>query len=173
MANFGTRLVLFLSSYAPLFLIFAVKQYPHSHKVSLIFSLVAVISLVVLTVFIKTFKSLAPSDITVKDHSSKDGDSMSYIVTYLVPFLDIKFDQIENVIGLLITLVVLGVLYVNSNMIYTNPVLNLAGYHIFDIHTSEERPMVLVTRRSFLKSGMELRIVLMGDYAGIEVRDDS
>lgn len=106
----------------------------------------------------------------VKDHSSKDGDSMSYIVTYLVPFLDIKFDQLENVIALAIILLVLGILYVSSNMIYTNPVLNLFSYHIFDVRTDEDRPLMLITRSSFLKSNGTIRIVSLGDYAAVEVK---
>lgn len=170
MANFFTRVVLFLSSYAPLFAVFAIKQYPHSHVIAYAFCGLAAVSLVVLLAFMKTASALAPMEMTVKEHASRDGDSMSYIVTYLVPFLDIKFDQIENVIGLGITFLVLGVLYVNSNMIYTNPVLNLAGFHIFDVHTTEDRPLVLITRSSFLKSNAQLRIVTLGDYAALEVR---
>jgi len=169
MANFFTRLALFLSSYAPLFGVFAVKQYSHSHKAAYIFSGLAIFSLFVLFVFFKTAHSLAPSEISVKEHVARDGDSMSYIVTYLVPFLDIKFDDLANIIGVVIIFLVLGVLYVNSNMIYTNPVLNMVGFHIFDVRTTEDRPMVLITRRSFLKTNVQIQLVPLGDYVGLEV----
>jgi hypothetical protein len=170
MANFFTRIVLFLSSYAPLFGVFAVRQYSHSHKATYIFCGLAIFSLFVLFIFFKTARTLAPTEIFVKEHGARDGDSMSYIVTYLVPFLDIKFDEFANVIGVAIIFLVLGVLYVNSNMIYTNPVLNVVGFHIFDIRTTEDRPMVIITRRSFLQSNAQLQIVLLGDYVGLEVR---
>jgi len=94
---------------------------------------------------------------------------MSYIVTYLVPFLDVKFTELDNVIGLGIIFLVLGILYVNLNMVYINPVLNLVGFHIFDTRTADDRPMVLITRRSFLASNAQVQVVLFGDYAGLEV----
>jgi hypothetical protein len=129
-----------------------------------------VLSLLIFVIFLKTAAALAPTEISVREHTARDGDSMSYIVTYLVPFLDIKFDDFANVIGLLIIFVVLGVLYVNSNMIYTNPVLNIVGFHIFDVRTSEDRPIVLITRQSFLRTNAKLRIAPLGDYVGLEVK---
>ena len=170
MANFLTRVVMFLSSYAPLFGVFAVKQYPHSHKATYIFSGLAAFSLLVLLAFFKTAHTISTNEISVKEHVARDGDSMSYIVTYLVPFLDIKFDELSNIIGVGIIFLVLGVLYVNSNMIYTNPVLNIVGFHIFDIRTSEDRPMVLITRLSFLKSNAKLQVAPLADYVGFEVK---
>lgn len=170
MPNVVTRIVLFLSSYAPLFGVFAVKQYPHSHRAAYVFAGLGLGSLLVFFIFMKTANTLAATEITVSEHVARDGDSMSYIVTYLVPFLDIHFDEFSNVVGLLIIFLVLGVLYVNSNLIYTNPVLNIIGFHIFDVHTDEDRPIVLITRKSFLKSNTKLRIVLLGDYVGLEVK---
>jgi hypothetical protein len=170
MATFFTRVVLFLSSYAPLFGLFAVKQYSHSHKIAYTFFALSLFSLAVLYVFIRTGKSLATTQIVVKEHVARDGDAMSYIVTYLVPFLDINFTELDNVIGLGIIFFVLGILYVNSNMIYMNPVLNLVGFHIFDTRTSDDRPLVLITRRSFLASDVQLSVALFGDYTGLEVK---
>jgi hypothetical protein len=170
MATLFTRIVLFLSSYSPLFVLFAVKQYPHSHKIAYSFIGLSAFALLVLFAFIQTGKKLASSKIVIKEHVARDGDAMSYIVTYLVPFLDIKFTEFENVIGLGIIFFVLGILYVNSNMIYMNPVLNLVGLHIFDTRTSDDRPLVLITRRSFLPSDVQLPVALFGDYAGLEVK---
>lgn len=169
MATFLVRIVLFLSSYAPLFALFAVKQYSHSHTIAYIFSAISLLSLLVLYAFIHTSKSIEPSTVVVKQHIARDGDAMSYIVTYLVPFLDVKFTELDNVIGLGIIFLVLGILYVNSNMVYMNPVLNLVGFHIFDTRTGDDRPMVIITRRSFLASNAQLQVVLFGDYAGLEV----
>lgn len=170
MPNFVTRVVLFLSSYAPLFGVFAVKQYSHSHTASYVFAGLGVVSLLIFFIFMKSVATIASTEVTISEHDAKDGDSMSYIVTYLVPFLDIKFDEFANVVGLLIIFLVLAVLYVNSNLIYTNPVLNIVGYHIFEIRTTEDRPIVLITRQSFLRSNAKLKIALLGDYVALEVK---
>ncbi len=57
----------------------------------------------------------------------RDGDVMSYIVTYLLPFLAVKLNDPTDLISIGIVFIVIGLLYVNSNMIHTNPVINIGG----------------------------------------------
>jgi hypothetical protein len=99
---------------------------------------------------------------------SRDGDAMSYIVTYLLPFLAVNFKQVGDVVSLGIFIFVIGLLYVNTNMIYTNPALNLAGYHIFEVQDAEGKTTALVCKRTYIRTGSELDVVSLGDYVLME-----
>jgi hypothetical protein len=90
--------------------------------------------------FLHIAQKLEADKIRVDSVTSRDGDAMSYIVTYLLPFLAVKLNDVIDVGSLGIVLLVIAVLYVNSNMIYTNPVLNIAGYHIFETTMPTEKP---------------------------------
>jgi len=93
---------------------------------------------------------------------------MSYIVTYLLPFLAVNLNDVMDAGSLGIVLTVIAVLYVNSNMIYTNPVLNLAGFHIFEIHDAEGKTSALISKRAYLRTGIEIQGVSVGDYVLLE-----
>jgi hypothetical protein len=120
MPNLPTKVVLFLSSYTPLFLIMAVKYGMAHHYFGLSMLLLSVVSVGILLVYLRTAATLAIDQVVVEKISGKDTEAMSYIVTYLIPFLDIKIDEPSNFISLLLLFIVVGVLYVHSNLIYIN-----------------------------------------------------
>jgi hypothetical protein len=168
MPNFPTRLILFLSSYAPLFLVLAIRSRVDNRGISIGLTSVAAISVLVLWLFLRQVRTLAHDRVVIASVVSRDGDAMSYIVTYLLPFLAVDFTKVGDVVSLAIVFFVIGLLYVNSNMIYTNPVLNIAGFHIFEVEVAEGKTTALICKRSYVRSGSELDVVPLGDYVLME-----
>jgi hypothetical protein len=168
MPTIPTRLILFLSSYAPLFLIIAVRGWHDNWHLALLLAIVAVVSVIVLFVFLHQAQTFAPSKIVAASVTSRDGDAMSYIVVYLLPFLAVHLSDATDVWSLGIVLFVIGLLYVNSNMIYTNPVLNIAGYHIFEIEDGDGKTTALICKRSYIRINSELNVISVGDYVLLE-----
>ena len=168
MPNFPTRLVLFLSSYAPLFLILALRSWADNYRVALGLAGLAVLSVIVLLAFLRQARTLAADKVSISSVISRDGDAMSYIVTYLLPFLAVNFHEIRDVVSLSLVFFVIGLLYVNSNMIYTNPVLNILGYHVFEVEHSEGKTTALICKRTYVRTGSELNVISLGDYVLME-----
>jgi hypothetical protein len=168
MPNVPTRVILFFSSYAPLFLIIAMRGWEKSRHLALGIAIFAIFSVVLLFVFLRIVRKVAADKIIVESVVSRDGDAMSYIVTYLLPFLAVKLDDVMDAGSLAIVLLVIAVLYVNSNMIYTNPVLNFAGYHIFEIHDAEGKITALICKRAYIRQGSEINVISVGDYVLLE-----
>lgn len=168
MPSVPTRVLLFLSSYAPLFLIIAMRGWSDSRYLGGGLAVVAIFSVVVLFIFIRNARKLTADKITVDSIISRDGDAMSYIVTYLLPFLAVKLSDVTDAASLGIVLFVIAVLYVNSNMIYTNPVLNIAGYHIFEIQDAEGKTVALICKRAYVRTGSEIDVISIGDYVLLE-----
>ena len=170
MPNAPTRVILFLSSYAPLFLIIAMRGWKDSRYLAVGLAVVAAVSVVVLFVFLHNARTLAAEKINVNSVLSRDGDAMSYIVTYLLPFLAVKLTDVTDAASLGIVLLVIAILYVNSNMIYTNPVLNIAGYHIFEIQDADGKTTALICKRSYVRTGSDIDVISVGDYVLLEKR---
>jgi hypothetical protein len=168
MPNAPTRVILFLSSYAPLFLIIAMRGWKDSRYLAAGIAVVAVLSVVVLFVFLRSAQRLASDKISVDSVVSRDGDAMSYIVTYLLPFLAVKLNDVTDAASLGLVLFVIAILYVNSNMIYTNPVLNIAGYHIFEIQDADGKTTALICKRAYVRMGSEINVISVGDYVLLE-----
>jgi hypothetical protein len=131
-------------------------------------AIVAVLSVAVLFVVLRIAQKLAADKISVNSVVSRDGDAMSYIVTYLLPFLAVKLNDATDAGSLGIVLLVIAVLYVNSNMIYTNPVLNIVGYHIFEIHDADGKTTALICKRAYIRMGSEMNVISVGDYVLLE-----
>jgi hypothetical protein len=129
---------------------------------------VSMVSVLVLFVFLRIAQKLAADRIKVDSVASRDGDAMSYIVTYLLPFLAVKLNDVTDVGSLGMVLVVIAILYVNSNMIYTNPVLNVAGYHVFEIHDADGKTTALICKRAYIRTGSEIDVISLGDYVLLE-----
>lgn len=169
MPNVLTRLLLFLSSYFPLALIFFFLFVAKRRGMAIAILSFGVIGLVGMAMYLHMANRLGPIQIKVGGLQRRDADAMSYIVSYVIPFLAIPFSGWEQGVALSIFFVVLGILYVNSNMIHINPMLNLAGYHLYEITLEDGAVHSLITRRRIVR-GEKLLVIKVGEDIFLEKR---
>lgn len=170
MPTIFSRVLLFLSAYSPLFIIFTIQnshQYGYWAFIPVGVGLVATLWL---WLFLRWIRGTAPRTIEVQAVQRKDSEVMAYMFTYIFPFLGLKFDEIANAASLGIFFLVLMVLHVSANMVHINPVLNLIGYHVYEISGESEATYTLISRRSRLTRGTHLDAVMIGDDLFMEKR---
>ncbi len=163
------RGMLFLSSYFPLALIFFFL-FVEQHFIWAI--VILAIGLSGLIIMILYFFQFAPRLGSIQEKitglQSRDGEVMGYIASYLIPFVAIPFGGWQQGIALLIFIVVLGIVYVNSNMIHINPMLNLMGYHLYEITVEHsEVPHALITHYR-VALGETVHLIDIGDGIFLE-----
>src|SRR5579885_2003308 len=147
MPSLLVRILLFLSSYFPLALVFFVLLFGCHFRIAVGILATGTLGLSAMFVFFRSVQKLAPFTIRVKQIQRRDGEAMSYIVTYLIPFLAVPFSTWQEGVALSIFFAVLAVLYVHSNMIHINPMLNLSGYHLYEVTVEDGGVYTLITRR--------------------------
>ncbi|MDQ3813810.1 MAG: hypothetical protein M3347_07645 [Armatimonadota bacterium] len=162
MPNLLTCVLLFLSSYFPLALIFFVLFVGKQTAPAVGIFTVATLGLIGMWLYLRVAQQIAPMQVTVAQIQRRDGEAMSYLVTYLVPFLAAPFNGLEQGVALFIFFLVLGILYVNSHMMHINPMLNLDGYHVYEITSEHGTIYSLITRRR-VRSGEKLSVIKMGE----------
>lgn len=86
MANVSARLLLFLSSYFPLALIFFVLFVNKDQRLAVGILSIGVIGLIGMALYLRTVRKLGPVHIDIANIQRHDGEAMSYIVTYVIPF---------------------------------------------------------------------------------------
>lgn len=134
MPTIRMRILLFLSSYFPLFLIIGILVFPKSHVAAVVIFVLDVCFVAALVLYLRSCQRRHQrSFIKVRDYRQRDSEAMSYIASYIVPFASFSLDIIPQILALAVFLAALLVLYVNSNMIYINPMLNFLGYHLYEI----------------------------------------
>jgi hypothetical protein len=124
-------LALFLSSYSPALLILAVRSIDHSWTLFGISIGLSVLSAGAFLLFIRVARSGGPFRGKVEEVESRDADLAAYVATYLLPFVVVFGATLQDVIALALFMLFIGVLWVNSGLIYLNPLLSIVGYHVY------------------------------------------
>jgi len=162
MGNIVTRFLLFLSSYFPLALIFFSLFVAKHRWLAVAILFIGTCGLLGMYLYLRYAGRLAPIQIKVAAVQRLDPEAMSYIVSYVIPFLAVPFGGWEQGVALSIFFLVLGVLYVNSNMIHINPMLNLTGYHLYEVTLENGGVHSLIAHRRVLR-GATLYVVKLGE----------
>lgn len=93
------------------------------------------------------------STFTIKKSINRTSDALNYIIAYIIAFLGFRFELWQDWVSLFILLAVIFFVYVHSNLIFVNPLLNICGYKIYDIEVVESGSIVLITKRNRLIEG--------------------
>jgi hypothetical protein len=181
------QLVLFATSYIPLFILIIVKQISENISflswgglnidavllcfqkfgLSIFASLISVFGMLgSIFTFSKLEKDSKNGDIvTIINVDNKNSESAGYIATYITPFLYQGFDGWYELAVFIFLMIIIYIIYVNSNMILINPILNIV-YPIFQIEYKEqngkERNALIITRNKYLIEDTKIKIYPIG-----------
>ena len=158
---------MFLSSFAPLFVLMA---YENRDTRSALIALLAAtaIGLLGLALVMWQLCSQSGPQIKVRDSFPLEGEVLAYIAVYLVPFLGVDLSRLDSTIAFVFFLLVLCVVYVNSNMLFVNPVLSLCGYHSYEVIDKDGHKYALIIRVRGLDPGTIIRPTHVDRYLRVE-----
>lgn len=98
----------------------------------------------------------------VKEIKNLNYEHLTFLTTYIIPFICFDLDDIRNTFIFVFLLVVIGAIYVKTNLFYSNPTLALLGYHIYQVKTSKDTEMILITQGK-LDEGQSFSNLEVGD----------
>lgn len=108
-------------------------------------------------IFLKRFKyklsGSQQSTITVKKIENRNYEHLTFLTTYIIPLIAFDLTKARYAIVLLLLLIAIGMIYVKTNIFYTNPTLALLGYKIHKIEaqfrTGEiKQDIIIISRES-------------------------
>lgn len=109
--------------------------------------------------------------LSVKDETSNN--YFNYISVYLLSCLGLSLNNIVDVFILVFLMGIVGFIYISNNMTYMNPTLNMMGYKVFNavlysMSTHEEIDSIIVAK-SNVSIEKEKTIIGTGKYGFIVV----
>lgn len=158
------QFVMFLSSYAPLFGVFALLQSFGSGWTPVCIAVAIAGPVLLAGVLGLVLRNVAPQALGVSTSATRDGDAVAYVATYLVPFAAIAATTLREQVALGFFVILIAVLYVRAGLFYVNPLLAVFGYRLFQVVTPGNATVVLIARRSFLPSGGAVQARRLSDY---------
>lgn len=162
------RILLFLSSYFPLFLIFTIQNYSKYGNRALIPVTIGTIALIGLSIFMWWVRGSADRREVVVSVQRKDSEVMSYIVTYIIPFIGLDLSSFANLFSLCLFFFMLMIIYINTNLIHINPMMNMVGYHIYEIENNSGTIQTIISKKSRMVRNDKLKLVMIGDNLFME-----
>ncbi len=86
----------------------------------------------------------------IKNIKSINYEHLTFLATYVVPLISFDFDSHRQIIVLALLLVVMGVIYIKTDLFYANPSLALLGFHIYEVDgnfkTGTRNGIILISR---------------------------
>ena len=134
-----TAILLFISAYAPLFIILAVKDFDFSealrfkHSIPIYIILGFTFGSIGLLFYSVSSIKKGNMPVKVKTVKSRSVDLINYTIPYIVSFFGFDLSKTEDVVSLTIFLLLMLLLTIKSKSVFMNPILLLAGYNLYDL----------------------------------------
>ncbi len=99
--------------------------------------------------------------IKIKSIESLNYENLTFLATYIIPLvcfdLDFHLKEGRNFLMLLLVLILIGWIYVKTNIFYTNPTLAILNFKLFRITTENGETIIVITRDKLVEDDMILR----------------
>jgi hypothetical protein len=155
---------LFLSSYALLFLIFAVR-FETLWLNCLCGGLAVTGVLDTLWITRRSGKEVVPHSLSIATAEDIGGEVGGYLATYLLPFVAIPSPGIRDLVGYALFLVATCIVYVRSDLVRVNPTLYFFGYRVARVATGTGRIVYIIHRHALCAED----VVSVVNVAGVEL----
>jgi len=83
-------------------------------------------------------------------------DYIPYIISYLFPILT-EVDSLSTLFVVVAAMTLVGILYVKTRMVFTNPALILAGFRVYEIESNDYARPIKIIAKNHLKTTIHVR----------------
>lgn len=81
--------------------------------------------------FVHLINGSKEGPIILEDVVNKNSEHLVFLATYVIPLVGFGLNDPRQIINLLITLTIIGLIYVRTNLFYANPTLSLLGFKVY------------------------------------------
>ena len=165
--RFVPSILIFLSAYSPLSVIFLIQDFDFAKKevmhpwlVGTILFL-SILSCILLWISVNDHKTSSPP-ITIKSASNRSGELLNYSIPYMISFLVIDMGNLNLVLSFAFFMCILCWLTMKTHNVFINPVLAGMGYSLYNVryerngHDCED---VFLVKGSRLRKNERCRLV--------------
>lgn len=142
----ATRLLMFWSSYAPLFLLLAIRFDDDVLRGICSGLFVGGIS-ALLSVVWKRGNRLAADPYEVATVGDEGAAVAAYLASYILPFATVSTPSGSDIAAYVVFLAMLAVVYVRTPLSQVNPLLYMVGYRVFALRTTSGFDGYIISRR--------------------------
>lgn len=102
----------------------------------------------------------------VKKIESINYEHLTFLATYIIPLISFDFESTRQMIVLGLLFVVMGVIYIKTDLFYANPSLALLGFYIYKADGSFKtgnRDGIIIISRQKITHGQKISYIKLDD----------
>lgn len=88
-------------------------------------------------------------------------EHLTFLTTYIIPFLRVKLEGKDLFVTILL-LIIIGAIFIKTNLFYKNPTLALLGYKLYKVDTEKSNGLIFISKEN-LKLGDKVHHILLSD----------
>jgi len=94
-------------------------------------------------------------------------EPMTFLITFIIPIVTINNGSIRYIISTLIMLIVVGIIFIKTDLLYKNPSLVLLGFSVYKVDESNTEwgigNDIIIICRGTISSGQYLRFITLNE----------
>jgi hypothetical protein len=83
---------------------------------------------------------------------------MEYLISYIIPFLAFDFSDFFDMSALMLLIVTIGIIYINSDLLYININFNIRGYNLYNIIDVDDKEYMLLSKKRHINKNILLHL---------------
>ncbi len=86
-------------------------------------------------------------------------EHLTFLTTYIIPFIRVKLEGRDLVVTILL-LIIIGAIFVKTNLFYKNPTLALLGYKLYKVDTEKSSNLIFISKEDLILGDVVHHILL-------------
>jgi hypothetical protein len=141
-----TRFALLSSGLVPALLVLTIRAFHSNRLASAILFIASLALTVMLARAMAARDTINPQPFAVEAIEDESVQVPAYIVTYVVPFLFLSINGSADLIACIVFAFFVLVLVYRTDLALVNPLLLIAGFHLFRLHTTAGNYLILIAK---------------------------
>lgn len=173
MFNGLIKVILSITSMAPVLLTYSLVLFLEEKSVRLIIYLIILIFLLIAacyTILYIAGKNLEKIRFQVQTLKTADSNTISFIIAYLFPFVSLNSNIIDGKVLIFVSLLIILTIF-RTHGYHVNPLLTFIGYHFYEVTSNEGITYFLLSKNSLRKVSDVKNVKEISEYMLLDVTD--
>jgi hypothetical protein len=138
-----------------------IKHFFTVNAISLIATFLSILGLFFYFRFAYVLKGSTKLPKEITKIEDQNYEHLTFLTTYIIPFLRVKLEGKDLVVTILL-LIIIGAIFIKTNLFYKNPTLALLGYKLYKVDTEKSNGLIFISKEN-LKLGDKVHHILLND----------
>lgn len=150
------------------------RELVSDNVVSVVCIMLILLGIVGYVLFIDTLNNAKNLPVSIQEYESINYENLSFLATYIIPLVCFPLETRREIFVLFAVIVVIGCIFVKTNLYYTNPSLVLMGFNVYRVICKDNGAFGsgIVIIRGKLNKGDKIKYLELSDnvYFGRRVK---